>query len=83
MAKDTSREARDRRHERIRKRLDGTTERPRLNVFRSLQHIYAQVIDDEMGHTFGRGIYIGSRVAREVGRLEQIPGSRARGQIGG
>jgi large subunit ribosomal protein L18 len=40
-----------RRHERIRRDIHGTAERPRLNVFRSLQHIYAQVIDDEQGFT--------------------------------
>ena len=51
MAINTSGEARNRRHERIRRRLHGTAERPRLNVFRSLQHIYAQVIDDDLGNT--------------------------------
>jgi large subunit ribosomal protein L18 len=51
MASYTSREARSRRHERIRRNLHGTAERPRLNVFRSLQHIYAQVIDDDLGNT--------------------------------
>ena len=38
-------------HERIRKRMQGTAERPRLNVYRSLNHIYAQVIDDMSGQT--------------------------------
>ncbi len=38
-------------HERIRKKIQGTSDRPRLNVFRSLQHIYAQVIDDGKGLT--------------------------------
>jgi len=43
--------ARIRRHARVRKNLAGTAERPRLNVFRSLTSIYAQVIDDQAGHT--------------------------------
>jgi large subunit ribosomal protein L18 len=43
--------ARHKRHERIRLRLAGTTDRPRLAVFRSLSHIYAQVIDDASGRT--------------------------------
>ena len=43
--------ARQRRHRRVRKKVTGTVERPRLNVFRSLKHIYAQVIDDDQGHT--------------------------------
>jgi large subunit ribosomal protein L18 len=43
--------ARRRRHARVRKRVQGTAARPRLCVFRSLSHIYAQVIDDESGRT--------------------------------
>jgi large subunit ribosomal protein L18 len=42
---------RQKRHIRVRARVEGTAERPRLNVFRSLNHIYAQVIDDVKGHT--------------------------------
>jgi large subunit ribosomal protein L18 len=38
-------------HQRVRQRVEGTTERPRLCVYRSLGHIYAQVIDDRMGKT--------------------------------
>jgi len=44
-------EARIHRHERIRRRMEGTAERPRLAVFRSAKHIYAQVIDDMAGRT--------------------------------
>ena len=51
MGKLTGREQRARRHGRIRGRVTGTAERPRLNVFRSNAHIYAQVIDDTRGHT--------------------------------
>jgi large subunit ribosomal protein L18 len=39
------------RKQRIRKKLTGTSERPRLSVFRSANHIYAQIIDDTKGHT--------------------------------
>ena len=46
-----SQQARHRRHRRIRKRVFGMPERPRLNVFRSHKHIYAQVIDDTTGST--------------------------------
>ena len=38
-------------HTRIRTRVDGRTQAPRLNIFRSLKHIYAQVVDDSNGHT--------------------------------
>lgn len=51
MRKNASRDAVVRRHLRLRKKISGTAERPRLNVFRSLQHIYAQVIDDVAGVT--------------------------------
>src|SRR5512138_2710587 len=51
MAENMSLEARQRRHERIRRHLHGTADRPRLNVFRSLDHIYVQVIDDDLGNT--------------------------------
>jgi large subunit ribosomal protein L18 len=44
-------EARQHRHARVRSRVAGTPARPRLNVFRGLTHIYAQVIDDEAGST--------------------------------
>ena len=44
-------ETRQKRHLRVRNRVAGTAERPRLNVFRSLKHIYAQVIDDDKGIT--------------------------------
>lgn len=47
----TARAARTRRHIRVRKTLAGTPERPRLAVFRSLNHIYVQVIDDLAGQT--------------------------------
>ena len=45
------RHSRLRRHERVRKQVHGTAARPRLCVFRSLNHIYAQIIDDETGRT--------------------------------
>jgi large subunit ribosomal protein L18 len=51
MAKSSRSIARLRRHARVRKNLAGTAERPRLNVFKSLSGIYAQVIDDQTGHT--------------------------------
>ena len=44
-------EIRSRIHRRIRRKLQGTTQRPRLAIFRSVAHIYAQIIDDELGRT--------------------------------
>ncbi len=51
MSKKTRSEARIRRHARVRKNIQGTPVRPRLNVFRSTAEIYCQVIDDEAGNT--------------------------------
>ncbi|MCA1990816.1 MAG: 50S ribosomal protein L18 [Coleofasciculus sp. S288] len=47
----TRKESVRRRHRRVRRKVNGTSERPRLAVFRSNQHIYAQVIDDTQQHT--------------------------------
>lgn len=49
--KDESRAAHYRRHARVRAKVKGTTSRPRLCVYRSLNHVYAQIIDDSQGHT--------------------------------
>ena len=62
MAKNSRSIARVRRHIRVRKSLMGTAERPRLNVFRSLSAIYAQMIDDQTGHT----LLAASTVDREL-----------------
>jgi large subunit ribosomal protein L18 len=52
MRRETDKDARRRRiHTRIRRRVKGTSDRPRLAVFRSIQHIYAQIIDDRAGRT--------------------------------
>ena len=64
---------RARRHRRVRKRVSGSAARPRLCVFRSLQHIYAQIIDDDTGATLAsassvkecKGGYGGNRAAAE------------------
>jgi large subunit ribosomal protein L18 len=77
MAQITSRAARLRRHRRIRGRVTGTAERPRLAVARSNLRIYAQVIDDTRGHTLAaagsveadlRGL-TKAEAAQAVGRL--------------
>ena len=74
-----SREAsRTRRHRRVRKKISGTTVRPRLAVYRSNKYIYAQVIDDTAGHTLAAasskeaeitGKNLNIETATEVGKL--------------
>src|SRR5438128_2734149 len=60
------RDARLRRHHRIRKNLVGRTDRPRLAVFRSLTHIYAQVIDDDRGLTLAAASTLDADIRTEV-----------------
>lgn len=58
--------ARRKRHKRIRRRVQGTPERPRLNVYRSLQHIYAQLIDDTVGRTLLAVSTLDAQVRQEI-----------------
>ena len=51
VSKESKKEIREKKHMRIRNRFSGTAERPRLAVFRSNNHMYAQVIDDTVGNT--------------------------------
>lgn len=62
------RKGRERRHRRIRKRVVGSAERPRLCVFRSARHIYAQIIDDERGTTLAAASSL-SREIKEKGKV--------------
>jgi large subunit ribosomal protein L18 len=55
----TTREARLRRHRRVRRRISGTAERPRLAVFRSNRGIFAQLIDDDAGRTLASASWLG------------------------
>jgi large subunit ribosomal protein L18 len=72
--------ARRRRHKRIRRKVFGRRERPRLNVFRSLQHIYAQVIDDWEGHTLASASTIDSEVKRQIDGLSKTEQARVVGE---
>lgn len=63
------------RHARIRKRVVGTVERPRLSVFRSLKHISAQIIDDSTGRTLAAA----SSVESELGAKGNVDGAKAVG----
>lgn len=68
-----------RRHQRIRKKVSGTPERPRLAVFRSNLHIYAQVIDDVAQHT----LVSASTVDKELkGKLSSTSNAEASSEVG-
>ena len=63
--------ARMRRHSRVRKNLSGSNQRPRLNVFRSLSGIYAQVIDDQAGHTLASASTVDSELREKMKGLKK------------
>ena len=63
---------RQRSHDRIRRKLSGTSERPRLNVYRSLNHIYAQVIDDQTGQTLVSASTIKMKTGGNVAAAKEI-----------
>lgn len=68
--KKNSNVARLRRHARVRKNISGTAERPRLNVFRSLNHIYAQIIDDTKGVTLAAASSMDKAFSGNGGNVE-------------
>jgi large subunit ribosomal protein L18 len=70
-----------RRHRRVRKTVSGTSERPRLNVFRSLRHIYAQIINDEIGHTLVSASSSEVEVRKQVEGLNKTDQARVVGQL--
>jgi large subunit ribosomal protein L18 len=89
MAREHRRVARIRRHARVRARVHGTGTRPRLCIFRSLNHIYAQVIDDAIGHTVAAASTLDPEIRAEVngknktGRSELVGMLIAKRALGG
>jgi large subunit ribosomal protein L18 len=78
MLDDRRQRGRERRQERVRKKVRGTDERPRLCVFRSLKHIYAQVISDERGVTLASA----STLSPEVRALAKVKKTEAAKAVG-
>ena len=79
VSKESRQEVRAKKHLRIRNRFSGTAERPRLAVFRSNKHMYAQIIDDTVGHT----LVAASTLEKEVkGELEQTDNVEAAAYLG-
>jgi large subunit ribosomal protein L18 len=74
-------QARARRHVRVRRKVHGTANRPRLNVTRSLEHIYAQVIDDDAGHTLVAASTVDVKLRTELASLPKQEQAKAVGKM--
>jgi large subunit ribosomal protein L18 len=80
MAKKSRSIARQRRHVRVRKTLSGTTSRPRLNVFKSLTGIYAQIIDDVQGATLISASTVDKDLREQVKGMKKTEQAKAIGK---
>jgi large subunit ribosomal protein L18 len=76
-----NREARERRHRRVRRKVIGTSERPRLNVFRSLRHVYAQIIDDSAGNTLISASSMDKEVSGMVAGMKKAEMAKVVGRV--
>ncbi|MGB5933860.1 MAG: 50S ribosomal protein L18 [Anaerolineae bacterium] len=78
---EVKRKARLRRHRRVRKKVEGKETRPRLSVFRSARHIYAQIIDDTRGHTLASASTLDKELKNELQGLKKREQARLVGEI--
>lgn len=69
------------RHARVRKKISGTTERPRLCVYRSNAHIYAQIIDDAKGMTLVAASTVEKDLAAQIGEMDKKGAAKLVGKI--
>jgi len=69
------------RHRRLRKKVSGTAERPRLAVFRSLHYIYAQLIDDEQGHTIAAASTLEKALRESMASKKDTESAKAVGRL--
>ena len=76
----TNQERRERRRRRVRAKVYGVSSRPRLNVFRSAKHIYAQLIDDDLGHTLAAASSLEADILGQKG-LKKVEEAVAVGKL--
>lgn len=72
---------RKKRHYRMRKNLRGTQERPRLNVYRSLNHIYAQIIDDDEGNTLVSASTLDAEIKSKLTDANKVQAAKMVGEL--
>lgn len=74
---------RQKRHRRVRRNISGTAEAPRLNVYRSLNHIYVQVIDDTQGVTIASASTMEKAIKEKVAEMTKVEAAKVVGQMAG
>ena len=74
-------EVREKKHLKIRNRFSGTAERPRLSVFRSNKHMYAQIIDDTIGHTLVSASTLEKKVQSELKYTDNVEAAKYLGSV--
>ena len=72
---------RQKRHRRVRVQVHGTAERPRLNVFRSLRHIYAQLIDDTVGRTLASAGTLDAELRQGLSKVKKTEQAKLVGEL--
>ena len=81
VSKKTRSEVRIKKHKRIRNHISGTSERPRLAVFRSNNHMYAQIIDDTVGHTLVAASTLDKNVKAELEKTNDVAAASYLGKV--
>ena len=74
-------ELRKRRQRRVRGRISGVASRPRLSVYRSLMNIYAQLVDDDQGHTLVSASTIDAEVVKQIAGLNGVDKAKVVGKV--
>ena len=81
VSKESRQEVRAKKHRRIRNRLSGTAQRPRLAVFRSNNHMYAQIIDDTVGNTLVSASTLEKEVKAEIEKTNNVDAAAYLGTV--
>lgn len=81
VSKESRTKVREKKHKRIRNRFSGTAERPRLAVFRSNNHMYAQIIDDTVGHTLVSASTLQKEVKAELEHTNDVKAASYLGTV--
>ena len=81
VSKESRAKIREKKHYRMRNRFAGTTERPRLAVFRSNNHMYAQIIDDSVGHTLVSASTLQKEVKAELEKTNDVDAAAYLGKV--